>query len=389
MSDQAFDRFEQAVEAGGAGAGLDFLARKFREEKNYAQLFEARLMRKRHELGRPLLGVDAAGDWPEAAQKAYEHCFLEAAREAGGLYLADGDIRRAWPYFRAIGETAPVAAAIEKAEAQEGIEAVIEIAFHERVNPRRGFELILTQFGICRAITSFHQYPSREGRSESLRLLVRTLHAELAANLKRVIAQREGQAPQTTSVTGLIAARGWLFGEHDYYVDTSHVVSVLGFSAEIEDRETLALSVELADYGKRLSAMFQYRGDPPFDDMFADHAVYLRALLRENVDEAVEHFRRKIAEADPQRAGTAPAQVLVSLLARLGRYPEAIDVALEHLADADPAQLTCPSVMQLCQTAGDWERLRKIARERGDLLSFAAGAVESQSAPRVERDTAD
>ena len=376
MSDEAFDRFEQAVKAGGAAAGLDFLARRFREEKNYALLFEARLMRKRHDLGRPLLGVDAAGDWPGAAQKAYEQCFLEAAREAGGLYLADGDIRRAWPYFRAIGETAPVAAAIEKAEPQEGIEAVIEIAFHERVNPRKGFELLLAQFGICRAITSFHQYPSREGRQESLRLLVRSLHAELAANLKRVIAQREGQAPQTGSVTELIAGRDWLFGEHDYYVDTSHVSSVLGFSVELDDRETLALSVELAGYGQRLSAMFQYRGDPPFDDLFADHAVYLRALLGENVGDAVEHFRHKLAETDPQRAGSAPAQVLVSLLARLGRHSEAIDVALAHLAEVDPAQLVCPSVMQLCQTAGDWERLRKLSRERGDLLGFAAGSVQ-------------
>ena len=90
----------------------------------------------------------------------------------------------------------------------------------------------------------------------------------------------------------------------------------------------------------------------------------------------IEHFRRKVAECDPNEHGTAPAQVLVGLLSRLERYPEAISISLEHLKEVDPNQQACPSVLQLCQWAGDFEQLRKIASEQGDVLSFTAVCLQ-------------
>src|SRR4029077_15756063 len=101
---------------------------------------------------------------------------------------------------------------------------------------------------ICRAITSFGQYPAREGRDESLRLLVRTLHSELVENLKRVIVRNEDQAPDTQSVPELMAGRDWLFEGNSYYVDTSHLTSVLRFSLALSDRETMRLACALASY---------------------------------------------------------------------------------------------------------------------------------------------
>lgn len=383
MSDNAFDLVEQALQSGGSQAGFDFLARRFREEKNYPMLFEARLMKKRHELGLPLLQSGPLEDLPHDKEHEYEAAFIEAAHEVGDLFLADGDIQRAWPYFRAIGETAPVAEAIERVQPQEGMDPIIEIAFYERVHPRKGFELILANYGTCRAISSFEQYPVRKGREECIRLLVRTLHAELAESLKRAIAEHEGQAPDAQSIRALIAGRDWLFEGNSYHLDSSHLAAVLRFSLDLNDRETLALALELAEYGTRLSPLFQYRGDPPFQNVYEDHAIYLRALLGEGADAAVAHFRRKVADADPNQASTAPAQMLVLLLARLKRYSEAIEVSLEHLSQVEPNQLVCPSVLQLCQMAGDHERLRMLARERGDLLGFAAAALYTNSRPRA------
>jgi hypothetical protein len=122
--------------------------------------------------------------------------------------------------------------------------------------------------------------------------------------------------------------------------------------------------------------MFSFRGDPPFEDGFKDYAIYLRALIGEQLDEAVAHFRAKVASCNPENAGP-PAQTLVALLARLERYDEAIAVSLEHLRDVDPNQVFCPSVFELCQAAGDYSRLRSLARERGDLLHFAAASLEA------------
>jgi hypothetical protein len=377
MPDDLFDALDETLRSGGAAAGFDLLIRKFREEKKFPLVFEARIMKSRHDLGLPLIHEGQVEDLPDEKRAAHERAFMDAAREVGGLFLADGDIPRAWSYFRAIGETAPVAAAIEQLQPQENQEAVIEIALQERVHPRKGFELILANYGICRAITFFEQYPDRRTREECLGLLVRTLHHELAESLKRAIARNETQAPDTNNVHELIAGRDWLFGEYDYYVDTSHVVSILRFSLDATDRETLALAVSLADYGTHLSPMFSFHGDPPFEDGFRDYGVYLRALIGERIDEAVAHFRGKISESNPENAGPSPAQTLVALLARLGRYEEAIAVSLDHLRDVDPSQLLCPSVFHLCQAAGDYHRLRSLARERGDLLDFAAAALKA------------
>ncbi|PYV82796.1 MAG: hypothetical protein DMG05_27455, partial [Acidobacteria bacterium] len=344
---------------------------------DYPRLFEARLMKKRHELGLPLIQIDQLEDLPNDVRRTYEEGFIQAAREVGNLFLADGNVQRAWPYFRAIGETAPIAAAIEQIESQEEIAPIIEIAFHEGVHPRKGFELILSNYGICRAITSFHQYPGRNGREECLRLLIRRVHGDLVENLQRTISRNEGQAPETRSIPELIAGRDWLFEGNSYYLDTSHVVSVIQFSLELNDRETLALGLELTEYGSHLSSLFQYRGDPPFQNVYLDHGIYLRALLGEGVEEAIRHFRNKLTEGDPSARGSEPAQVLVRLLARLERYAEAIEVSLEHLHPLDPTQLACPSVLQLCQLAGDYTQLMKLAREQGDLLSFAAGVLQT------------
>ena len=380
MSD-SFQQVEETLRSGGASAGFDLLTQKFREEKNYPLLFEARLMQKRHELGLPLIQSVSSDELPEDKRRAYDEGFIGAAREVGSLFLADGNIPRAWPYLRAIGETASVAAAIESFSAPEGdnekLDPVIEIAFHERVHPRRGFELILANYGICRAITFFDQYPDRKTREDSAALLVRTLHGELVESLKRSIARAEGQAPETRRISELIAGREWLFGEYAYYVDTSHLVSILRFSVDLTDRETLALAAEMTDYGKQLSSQFQYKGEPPFENIFEDYGIFLRALIGENVDEGVAHFQRKASEIDPAEAGPGPAQVLVGLLARLRRYPEAIEASLKYLRDVSPSELVCPTVMQLCEMAGDRERLKDLARERGDLLSFAAGALSA------------
>ena len=323
-TDPTFD--EIAQDPSGA---LDLLARKFLEEKQYSRLFEIRLMRQRRDLGLPLTQTGGMDGIPAEKRPAYEQAFIEAAREAGGLYLADGDIPRAWSYFRAIGEPEPVADALERVAPGEYVQTMVEIAFHEGAHPRKGFELVLAHYGLCRAITYFQQFPQGPGCVESLHLLVRTLHGDLVESLRRTIEQAEGQAPATGRVSELIAGRDWLFGEFSYYVDTSHLLSILQFSLGLEDREMLALALDLAEYGQRLSPQFHYRNEPPFEE-YRDYIVYFTARLGGDIDAAIAHFHDK-----------AP-QVLVELFTKLG----------------------------------DFERLAKLARERDDLLAFTAAVLQ-------------
>ena len=238
---------------------------------------------------------------PKELQQAYQDAYVQAAREVGELILADRNIPQAWPYFRAIGDTGPIIQALDTfdvpdadtPESQEALGSTIHIAFQEGLHPRKGFELILKHYGLCRAITMFSAYPQRDGRNESLRLLVRSLHGQLVDNLKRAISDVEGAQPESHSIAALIEGRDWLFENNAQHTDSSHIAPVLRLSAELDDKETLRLAVEIADYASRLGPMFQYSDDPPFERVYEDRGIYLRALLGEDVDRAVQAFRRK------------------------------------------------------------------------------------------------
>jgi hypothetical protein len=380
-----FPWLEQVLQHGNASAAFDQLAERFRRDKQYRLLFEARLMQKRLELGLPLISSGRIGDVPKDLQEAYQDGYVHAAREVGELMLADGNIPHAWPYFRAIGDTGPIVQALDTLEvpdpntpeAHEALAATIHIAFQEGVHSRKGFELVLKHYGLCRAITMFAGYAEREGRHESLRLLVRSLHGELVENLKRAIANAEGVAPESHSVTALIEGREWLFANSAQHTDSSHISPVLKFSAELDDEDTLRLAVEIADYGRHLDPMFQYPDEPPFENTYKDHGVYLKALAGEDVDVAVRHFEEKAAGSDPDRDGSRPAEVLVELLIRLSRYDDAIKAFRRYLREVAPEDLSCPSLLQLCQMAGDFDQLKEVAKQQRDPLSYLAAIIQA------------
>lgn len=368
----ALDRF---LERGDRSGGLDFLVEQFRAAGDVQLFFEAKLMKRRLELGLPLIQTESTSEFPAAVRNQYEETMVETAREAGSLALNEGNIPLAWPYFRAIGEPGPVFDAIDKIEPGSAAEAVINIAMGEGVHPAKGLELILHQHGMCRAITTFGMYPVEKERASCIALLVRSLHAEVAERMGRAIESQEGMRPTVTTIADLMAGRDWLFGEYDYYVDTSHLTSVVAYATEVTDPATLELLHDLCAYGKRLSTTLQPRGQAPFDDPFVDYDEYILAVLGRDVNSRLEHFRRKIAETDPEMYGTAAAQLFVNLAVRIGRSEDALQVAAAHLADEDSRHLSCPSLLQLCNLARDYARLKEIARDRGDLLSYVAAST--------------
>jgi hypothetical protein len=69
--------------------------------------------------------------------------------------------------------------------------------------------------------------------------------------------------------------------------------------------------------------------------------------------------------------------VLVYLLHRTGRHDEAIAAHLKYLKGVKAEPSVAPSLLQLCDMAGDYTKLIASAEERGDLLQFAAGIVRA------------
>ena len=135
------------------------------------------------------------------------------------------------------------------------------------------------------------------------------------------------------------------------------------------------LWMAVCEYGRRLSGRFKSAGDPPFEDLYGAHGIYLAILAGEDVEKNLDYFREQAEKADPETIGTYPAEVLVNLLLRLNRPAEALAVARKHLLGPHSHQLTCPSVAELCQKTNDYCTLAEVAREQGDAVHFMAGLL--------------
>ncbi|MEO6808167.1 MAG: hypothetical protein ABI353_03525 [Isosphaeraceae bacterium] len=382
----AFDELERTLKGAGAEVALEHLIQSLADRGEFRALLDALLLKARHELGLPLIQVGSLADLPEPARTTYEERYVEAIRDVGGRLLNTGEIPAAWPYFRAIGESQPVQAALDSYQGADDeadrIGSMIEVAFNQGAHPRKGFELILENYGICSAITAFESLPPDEGmRSACAERLTRTLHEQLVSSLQAEINRRGEPLPtKAESIPALIADHAWLFDDEGYHIDVSHLASVVRMSPLLHDPATIRLAVELTDYGCKLSSRHRYEGDSPFEDVYEDHAAYLRTLLNQDADSGLAHFRAKLDPDDPERdpQNTLPAQVLIRLFVGLDRLDEAIDVAAEHLAGVPDSALFCPSLAQLCQRAGRPDRLARVSRTRGDLVNYAAAILQQK-----------
>ncbi len=390
MSTAEFDTLDRTLAASGPAEALDHLARTLADRGDFRALLDALLLRARHDLGLPMIQAGSLADIPEPERTRYEERYVEAIRDVGSRLLGAGEIAAAWAYFRAIAEKEPVARAIEAFVPTEGddrLGQVVEVAFNQGAHPRRGFDLILDHYGTCSAISAFDALPPDEAtRVHAADRLVRRLHDDLVANLRAEIARRGQPSPREgTPVAGLVEGRDWMFADDAYHLDVSHLASTVRLAPLLADPSTIALAVDLTEYGRRLSDRHRYEGDPPFEDHYGDHAAYLRALLGQDVDAAIARFRAKLPAPDPDpdpdgRDEAVAAQVLVRLLARIGRTEEAVEVAAAHLARHPESTLGCPSVAQLCQSLGRPDRLAAISRANGDLVHYAAARLEQRAA---------
>jgi hypothetical protein len=381
---EPFDRIADALCTVGPEAALEELIDHLGAAGSYRELLDALLLKARHDLKLPHVMTGPLSELPEPARSQYEEKYVDAIRLVGSRYLEGGDIPTAWAYYRVLGETGPVSQAItayQPSDNDQRLGQIIEVAFNHGVNLRRGFELILEHYGTCPAISAFEQIPSQDGaaRVGCAESLIRRLHADLAANLRADIANR-GQLlpPAGASIAEMLRGREWLFSDESYHIDVSHLAAVVRSSIIVTEPQVLALAVDLTEYGRRLSPRLQFEGAPPFEQVFADHGIYLGALAGNNVEQAISHFHQKIesgAETAPEPSPAA--QALVNLLVRLGRIGAALDVSSVYLAAFSESGLGCPTVAQLCERAGALDRLVKIARERGDLVNFAAALLET------------
>ncbi|HEV3021640.1 MAG TPA: hypothetical protein VGX76_04210 [Pirellulales bacterium] len=390
-----FDEIQTTLTRKGTAAATATLGERLRQNEQYHELFDLRLLEARLRLGLPVILTKGLDDLDEPLRSKMEDQYLAACREVGSLLLNDGRVREAWMYLRPVGDKAGVAAALEKLTVEDdNREQVIEVALHEGVCPRLGFELVLKNYGVCNAISMFdsqmHSRPRHE-RQEVAALLVARLHDDLTRSLRDEIAKKQGSPPAEETIEGLVADRDWLFDNNNYHLDTSHLAAVVRFALVLDAEADLRRAVDLTEYGRRLSSLYQYPGQEPFVDCYPTHAHFFRALLanatsvrgakgddtkNEEVEEAIAYFRGRAEALADTDQGAAPGEIYVGLLSRLGRHAEAFEAAAALLAGLRTSGFA-PSLFELAQLAGKYDRLAEVSRERGDLLGFAMGLFSS------------
>jgi hypothetical protein len=383
MDSALFDELQRTIDREGANAASNQLCERLRQQKDYASLFYALLLRKRQQMGVSPIPTGPASELPASTHADYEEAIRQAGREVGRLFLQEGQLPQAWAYFRMLNEPDAVREALEayQPNEDEDVQSLVQIAFYEGVHPRKGFDWILNRFGLCNAITtlSSQELPhTPEVRQYCIQALVRALYAELRERLAAEIERHDGRPPAEGSIRQLIGGRDWLFGDDCYHIDLSHLSSVVQMSMHLQPCRELEMARELCEYGQRLSGRFVNAGDPPFEDQYRAIGIYLAILAGDRVEEGLDYFRQQAEQADPETVGTYPAQVLVNLLLRLDRAPEALAVARKYLAGADNRQLSCPGIVELCQKVGDYRMLAEVAREQGDPVHFLAGLLAAR-----------
>lgn len=376
-----FDRLAASLANQGPAVAIEELCSRLRELGDFDALFYALLMKRRVELGVSPFPTGSAADLPAETHEAYEQAIRDAGRLVGGLYLIQGDIRRAWFFYNMLGEIEPVRDYIQnyQPDADADPQPVIEVALYNGVDPVRGFGLVLERYGICNAITTFSQYDfSRNPRAkpECIKLLVRSLHDQLLERLRSDIVMRGDTYPQTGSIIELLNDRNYLLAEDAYHIDTSHLSSVVQMSLELTDGVEVMLARELCAYGERLSPQFHQEADTPFERTYADYKILLEVTAGVHVEKGLKHFRDKIEPAIEQ-GSTFPAEVFVNLLSRIGRKKEAIEVAKKYLSGVT-RPMSCPGVYDMCHEAKDYQGLANAAKSRADGVNYLASLIASR-----------
>jgi hypothetical protein len=381
---EVFDRVHEEYTTAGPAAAADRLIESLRTADDPQALFYALLLKARLGLGVTPFPTGPAADLPEATHAPYEDAIRAAARDVGTGLLANGQIARAWPYFRLIHEPDPVKQALEtyKPAPDDDPYPVIDVAWQQGVNPSRGFDLILDKQGICSAITlvsSSDLSKAPDVRDYCVGKLVRALTEQLIERLK---ADREARGmlnPPGATVRELIDPV--LFEDEGYHVDLSHLMSVVQLALGLPAGPERDLAVELCEYGKRLSPSIRGRADLPLDVPYADQLVYLNALAGRDVDVAVAHFTAKAEKAAAEENPFA-IEAVVNLFVRLGRERDALALSAKHLAAATDGELGCPSVTELARRVKDYAAVADFAKKRGDVVTYLAGLI----ADSVSRD---
>ena len=377
-----FQQLQQITETKGIDSGLDFLEQHVRRNKEYAQLFEVLKMRVRQRMGLPLLYSRTPDDLDESDQRKLENGLLAACREVGTLFFKQSEFVRGWNYLQPVGDRVLNEKLIRAVKVDEqNTDDLIDIAVAQGAAPGYGFQMLLQRYGTCDAITTFDQTAANHDldcQRTMAAALLNHLYDELVGNLITVLPELKSDSNQPPSLATILDS-GILDAENSCVIDATHLASVVRIARILQDSTSLQKAHELSRFGDGLPDEVKYPGQVPFEDVFPDHLHYYSAVLGQDVDSAVEHFRKKTEQHDARQHGGVVIETFVELLARVGRDDQAIDVMVDQLLGKYPLLGIAPEPHALAKTEAQQLKLLEHYRGESDLLGFGQTLLSSKT----------
>ncbi|HYO24833.1 MAG TPA: hypothetical protein VEQ85_07780 [Lacipirellulaceae bacterium] len=348
------------------------------------RLFELRLLQERRRLGLAIDRRTSIDDVDEPLRSQLEAAYLAACREVGELLLEAGRLREAWMYLRPAGDKLSLRRRLARVTADEArADELIQLALFEGVDPERGFAWLLARQGSCQGITALDALQDQLSLPElsaCAAVLVRHLSHELQGNLRGHLSRLGRSAPPELSVGQLIERFPELQSGGDYHVDPSHLASAMRYARLITEPAVVSRARDMAAYGARLPAMFQYAGEPPFEDLYAAHHQLFQATLGVEAEAAVNYFAARATSTGTPPAAAEAVEAYLVVLARAGRWNDALAAYRELVPVEQKLSRFAPTLLELAQRSGAWELYGAICRERQDLLGYATGLIAQGAA---------
>ena len=285
------------LETAGVPATLDLLETHFRREKDFFRLFEILKLRCRHKLGLPIIPDRSTDCLSPQQQKELDEGLLDACQTVGTLFFREGNLEHGWAYLHPVGNRKLNESLVREIKIDEqNIDLLIEISLNQGAAPAYGYELTLAHHGTCNSVTAFGVHSphlDRETRAKMASLLLRHVYDEVLQGVRQDIATKQQSARSDANLRDLLTEHHWLVDQQTHHLDATHLSSLMTIARLTTSAADHEIALQLAEYGAGFPQDLQYESSPPLDDTYPDHQLFFNALLGNNVDAAVSHFKQK------------------------------------------------------------------------------------------------
>ena len=95
-------------------------------------------------------------------------------------------------------------------------------------------------------------------------------------------------------------------------------------------------------------------------------------------DAGIRYFTQKADSVDRSQYGNIASEVLIDLLSRVGRHEAALQEFAKRMPPDARLMGIAPSMLELSQRLGSFDKMRELCADRGDLLGYTAALIQPE-----------